>query len=173
MKSRVLFCVAIILLILVWPPVYSHFFRHDVESYLNGPAGMSDSDLQRLLDAKRWVIDIPADKDGYFLELQSKSEDEISHSGGVSVRGGKQLVLLTRRDRERRKIYYSWSQDGAGAWGSIDDPVSGAGSSGETSGGFLEFGEPIYFGNKGATLQMYPRVNYDFEVSVLLKSPKA
>lgn len=141
---------------------------------LSGQGRIEDFELQRLLSANRWVIDIPADREGWYLDLETKTEGEIKRSGGCNVHGGERLVLLVRRDLETKKIYYSWYQNSdagqSSCGGVIDDPL-GSNPYGTHGEGLVQLGEPIYYANrKGESLGSNSK-DYDYEVRVVLHEP--
>ena len=173
MKIRILIGTILVVLLLVWPPIYSIYFDRDLKSLVTGRGRIEDFELQRLLDAQRWIIDIPLDKDQWMLGLEIESKGEIRSSGGTSVPGGRQIVLLTRRNQSSKRIEYSWydSNSGRGGSGSVDDPIAFAGVTSGRPDGLIKIGEPIYRGGTKSVSGFPSPRKADFEVRVILDPP--
>lgn len=147
---------------------------------------MEDFELQLLLGAQRWVIEIPEDKDGWFLSLETESEGAIETSGGAGVPGGQTIVLLTRRNKERKTIEYAWYQldsqrrvEKSGPFtvtmnlrssgtGSVNDPLASASVTAIRPDGVVKIGEPIYRGGKKEVAGFPSEEKADYEVRVVL-----
>ena len=59
MKSRTILLAMLLLAIFAWPPVYDLCFATPLQDWLTGHGKMKDYEIQKLLAAQRWVIDIP------------------------------------------------------------------------------------------------------------------
>ena len=148
---------------------------------------MRDFEIQRLLNANRWVLDVPSEKDGWFLELTSKSGDEMTSSGGVSVLGGTRMVLLVRRNTSDRRIEYAWydtttvretigqigpanlvlTESHSGS-GKVDDPLASASVLTTRAEGPIADGDWLY---RGASKSLSSNEPAEFEVRVRLRDP--
>ena len=165
MKRTSIGLLAVLIVALAWPPTFFLFFSDHFRPNSLGRGQMRDFELQKLLNANRWVIDIPPEKDGWFLELTIKSGDDITASGGASMRGGTRIVLLARRNTHDRRIEYVWYQttndreiideDGpftmtlnisSSGNGSIDDPLASARVTSVRPDGQIAVGDAIYRG---------------------------
>lgn len=189
MKAKIIFATMVILAIL-WPPIYSTYFDRDVRAWVRGYGLMEDFELQLLLAAQRWVIEIPEDKSGWFLSLETESEGVIQTGGGSGVTGGQTIVLLTRRNKEQKTIDYAWYQVNAqrrveesgpftfsihtrsSGSGSIDDPLSLARVTVVRPDGTVKIGEPIYRGGKKEVSGFPSDEKADYEVRVVLTARK-
>ena len=165
----------LVLLILVWPPVYLTFISRFVVQGRNDSKSMSASDLQMLLNAKRWTFDVPEEQDGWLLRLEGRSDDKVYSSGGVSVLGGSHVTLVTRRNAADKKIDFAFRSQKDNAWsggsGAIDDPIANAGVNAGRPEGPIKVGEPIYRGGR-TEVQGFPGPDHaEFEVRVLLEAP--
>jgi hypothetical protein len=188
MKTKLLLTVLFIVAIL-WPPIYSAYLDRDVRAWVHGQGRMEDFELQLLLGAQRWVIDVPEDKNGWFLSLETESDGTVRTSGGSSVTGGQTIVLLTRRNKETKTIDYAWYQVEAqrmvenlgpetitmtlrsSGSGSVDDPLTSAGVTAVRPDGVVKVGEPIYRGGKKEVAGFPSGEKADYEVRVVLTSP--
>ncbi len=173
----------------VWPAVYSTVFDRDIRAWLNGHGRMEDFELQLLLGAQRWVIDIPEDKNGWFLSLETESDGVVRTNGGTSVTGGQTIVLLTRRNMENKRIEYAWYQIDSqqsvvksgpftitsdfrsSGSGSVDDPLAAASVTAGRPDGIVKIGEPIYRGGKKVVASFPSAEKADYEVRVVVKAP--
>ena len=178
----------LVILAILWPPIYSIYFDRDVRAWVRGYGSMEDFELQLLLSAQRWVIEIPEDKSGWFLSLETESEGVIQTSGGSGVIGGQTIVLLTRRNKEHKTIDYAWYQvdsqrrvEKSGPFtftmnlrssgsGSIEDPLSLARVVVIRPDGKVKIGEPIYRGGKKEVAGFPSEEKADYEVRVVLKA---
>lgn len=149
---------------------------------------MEDHELELMLRANRWMIDIPADKDGWELGFETSTLDKEDFFHGPNVHGGSQIVLLTRRDQDSDRIEYSWyetaarktiSQDSiltismsakASGSGGFKDPIAKAGVTLQRPDGVVKSGEVIY---RGGESSVSSGEKSDFEVRVVLVDPKA
>jgi len=187
-KTRLILSTLLVVAI-AWPPLYSMFVDRDLRMWYNGHGRMEDFELQLLLGAQRWIVDIPKEKDGWFLGLETKSDGDVKTSGGSSVVGGNRIVLLTRRNSDSKRIEYAWYQintqrrvDKSGpvtftmnlrsfGTGSVDDPLVSAGVTSGRQDGLVQIGEPIYRGGK-STVQGFPsETGAEYEVRVVLSPP--
>ena len=188
MKTKLLLTVLFIVAIL-WPPIYSAYLDRDVRAWVHGQGRMEDFELQLLLGAQRWVIDVPEDKNGWFLSLETESDGTVRTSGGSSVTGGQTIVLLTRRNKETKTIDYAWYQVEAqrmvenlgpetitmtlrsSGSGSVDDPLTSAGVTAGRPDGVVKIGEPIYRVGKKEVDGFPSGKKADYEVRVILTAP--
>ena len=189
MRPRIILLAALLLAIFAWPPVYYHYFASSVQSWLTGHGKMKDYEIQKLLAAQRWVIDVPKDKDGWYLAFETEIDGDVKTYGGTSVLGGTRIVLLTRRNSDSKKIEYAWygtetvkrteteghitfrmNLQSSGS-GSIADPLVAASVSVGRPDGDVKIGEPIYRGGR-ESVQGFPGPRKaDFEVRVVLTPP--
>ncbi len=150
---------------------------------------MEDFELQLLLGAQRWVIDIPEDKSGWILSLETESDGAVRTDGGSSVTGGHRIVLLTRRNMESKTIEYAWYQVDSqrtvetsgpisitmnlrsSAFGIVNDPLAFAGVTTGRPDGIVRIGEPIYRGGKKKVAGFHSNEKADYEVRVVLTPP--
>lgn len=188
MKTKLLLTVLFIFAIL-WPPIYATFLDRDVRAWVHGHGRMEDFELQLLLGAQRWVIDVPEDKNGWFLSLETESEGTVRTSGGSSVTGGQTIVLLTRRNKETKTIDYVWYQVDSqrqveksesitiamnlrsSGSGSVNDPLTLAGVTAGRPDGIVKIGEPIYRGGKEKVEGFPSGTKAEYEVRVMLTPP--
>lgn len=189
MKYRILIFAVFFCAVMAWPPIYSFYLEREVKAWLTGQGRMEDFELQQLLDAQRWIIDIPSEKSGWILALESESKGNVKTSGGCSVTGGGRIVLLTRRNRSSKRIEYSWYQtqsrrtiekDGPLTFtmnltnscsGSVDDPLESVGVTSGRPDGLLTIGEPIYRGGRSSVTGFSSPEKADYEVRVVLSPP--
>lgn len=175
---------------LVWPPVYFHFLADKARDVILGAGVMRASEIQTLLNAKRWVLEIPEGKDGWNLELACKSGERQYSSGGTTVPGGSTIVLMTRRDTLKDRIEYAWYQTGktgyaiedgqldmqmamsASGGGSVDDPLANAGVSSWRQGGLVAPGDWLYRGGKKSVKGFPSKEPAEYEVRVQLIPPR-
>jgi len=167
--------IVLVLLIFLWPPIYLTFIAPFLFQGRYDSASMTASDLQMLLDAKRWTFDVPEEQNGWFLSLEGRIDDMVYSSGGASVRGGSHVTLVTRRNAADKKIDFAFRSQKDNGWsggsGSIDDPLANAGVSAGRTEGQIKIGEPIYRGGR-KSVQGFPGADRaEFEVRVLLESP--
>lgn len=179
----------VLLVSLVWPPVFFLFVADLIRPTVPGSGQMRAFEIQKLLNANRWVIDIPADKDGWHLELSCKDADKSYSSGATSVRGGATIVLLTRRNTFDDCIEYAWYETtntnlrdiessfsltgtaSVSGSGSVPDPLSNSGVSINRPDGKIAIGDCLYRGGE-TSVQGYPwSTPAEFEVRVELKPP--
>ncbi|MCA8990704.1 MAG: hypothetical protein KDA88_01935 [Planctomycetaceae bacterium] len=174
---------------IVWPPVFFLMVsrRDPPDAIQHGE--MQDYELQKLLNASRWVIDIPADKDGWYLNLSCKEEDKSFRTGGVSVRGGSTIVLLARRNTFEHEIEYVWYEtsraeqkqsvgpvtftltSSASGGGHIPDPLPPGSVTSIRPDGKVSNGDALYRGAM-KELQTHPLNSpADFEVRLELSPP--
>lgn len=188
MKTKLLLMVLVVFAIL-WPPIYSTCFDRDVKAWLRGHGRMEDFELQLLFGAQRWVIDIPEDKNGWLLSLETESDGAVRTGGGSSVIGGQTIVLLTRRNKENKTIDYAWYQVDtqrtivmsspftlkvnwrSSGSGSVNDPLTSAGVTAGRPDGVVKIGEPIYRGGKTEVVGFPSNEKADYEVRVVLTAP--
>ena len=179
----------VVLVAVGWPPIYSLFLDRDLRVWVHGHGRMEDFELQLLLDAQRWVIDVPEVKDGLVLGLETESDGKVRSGGGSSVVGGSRIVLLTRRNRDSKRIEYAWYEvnrrrgsetDGeiTFTWnvrtsgsGSVEDPLASAGVSSGRPDGPVLIGEPIYRGGKSTVSGFPTEAPAEYEVRVVLTPP--
>ena len=182
--------VTVLIVSIVWPPIFFLFVADHIRPTVLGRGEMRDYELQKLLRANRWVIEIPQNKDGWYLELVCKDGDKTYSSGGTSVTGGSTIVLLTRRNTFDDRIEYAWYQqatstkkkhkDGplaitlarlASGSGSVADPLANANVGNTRPDGKVSLGDCLYRGGK-SSVRGYPSgAPADFEVRVELKPP--
>lgn len=189
MKSRILIFGFLLFTILVWPPIYSIYLDRDFKTWLTGRGRMEDFELQQLLGAQRWVIDIPPDRTGWVLGLETEIEGKVKSGGGSSVTGGTRIILMTRRNQSTKRIEYSWYQtestrstetDGpvtitlnltSSGSGSVEDPLVSAGVTSGRPDGTINSGEPIYRGGHSSVAGFPSTQKADYEVRVVLSPP--
>jgi hypothetical protein len=173
MKSKLPWLLLLVFAV-AWPPIYSLWFDHGLRFWLRRQGRMEDSELQLLLNAQRWVVDIPQEKDGWFLALETESEGAVERSGGATVLGGQRYVVLTRRNKETKNIDYAWySMDGrqSATGGGIRDPLIDAGSIALRPDSSVRIGEPIYKGGKTHVQALPYDSRADYEVRIVLFGP--
>lgn len=190
MNRTHLLLLAVFIVSLLWPPAFFLFVADYVRPNVPGRGAMRDHELQKLLNANRWVIDIPADKDGWFLELSCKEGDRIYSSGGASVRGGSTIILLSRRNTFDDRIEYAWYETSnvkqthgngsltltvttaASGSGSVSDPLANANVSITWPDGNMAIGDCLYRGGKTSVEYDPSNGPADCEVRVDLKPPR-
>lgn len=161
---------ALFVFAVVWPIAYQMFFHERIGRRLH-PATTSVDELQKLLNAKRYTVKIPNGFDGRLLSLQPYVDGQLaSKSGGASVRGGTEIVLLVRKDQQTRKVEYCWMDDAGGvSWSVVDDPLKGSAISTVRPEGPIEDGDWIYRGGR-ERVRGYPSSDpADFELRLALK----
>ena len=134
--------------------------------------GISHADLVRFMKVRRYTIDIPAEKNGWFLGIQPVKDGIAESAGGAGVPGGTQVTLLIRRIRGAAKVEYFWYSDHQNGGGVVDDPVSGCGLYVDRPEGKVEVGDYIAVGDD-SDLQLTPRKSkYKGELRLVLTDPK-
>jgi hypothetical protein len=188
--KRIVFFAVILIALFAWPPIYHHYLARPVRNWATGQGKMQDFEIQQLLNLQRWEIDIPKDKNGWYLSLEAEIESEVKTWGGVTVSGGTRVVLLTRRNSDSKRIEYAWYStdpkgitDALGTFlqlnlhlrsmgsGSVPDPMVDASVSAGRPDGIVMIGEPIYRGGRKSVLAFPGVATADFEVHVVLVPP--
>ncbi len=187
MKTKLLLAFLVIFTFL-WPPIYSIVLDRDLRGLFNGGVPMEDFELQLLLGAQRWEIEIPENKNGWVLSLETESNGTIQTNGGTFVTGGQTIVLLTRRNLDNKRIEYAWyeieSKRSTGISGSVnrtnkyhvsgfgivDDPLADAGVTVGRPDGIVKIGEPIYRGGKTEVAGFPTPEKAEYEVRVVVKA---
>ena len=162
--------IAVFILAIAWPPIYSIFVHPVVyPSLVRG--FVSPDELKQLLDARRYTIEVPMELDGHFLTFDAVVDGKVTRCGGASVVGGSRVILLLRRDQESRKIEYCWFGKDTLSRGIFDDPIAGAGSSTERTDGPIGAGDWLLRGGR-TSVQVYPATDpAEFELRLAFGDP--
>ncbi len=67
---RTLVRISLVLAIVAWPPLYSIFVHPLLYPRLD-VSFVSTDELKRLLDVRRYIVDVPDELDGFFLAFES------------------------------------------------------------------------------------------------------
>lgn len=164
--SRSLFLWLLTAIALIWPPVYS-IFVHPHIPIANSPH-VSTSDLQRLLGAHRYTLHVPRECDGWVLSLESVADGKAERSGGATVRGGSDIVLLVRRMPDHERIEHCWFTENQSSRGLLNDPLRGARITLDRPPGPVQSGDWLF---RGGRESITSEKSADFEVRVVLRSP--
>ncbi|KAA1257246.1 hypothetical protein LF1_53950 [Rubripirellula obstinata] len=112
---------ALTIFLLIWPILVLAGFTV-TRNWLDARHGIATSaDLQKLLNARRYQIDIPKERDGYSLTLMPLIEGVAKPSSSATVVGGSQITLLVQHDREPN-ISYAWFGGGTTMTGTCYNP---------------------------------------------------
>ncbi len=159
---------AVLVVALVWPPVY-FVFAHWVAPSLHSPQAVSNAEIQQLLNVRRYTLHVPPERDGWFLSLEGVVDGETKQSGGASVAGGSNIVLLVRQINHTDKIEYCWYDGVRTARGVIDDPLVGAAVSAQRQQGEVAEGDWLLRGGHKSVSS--EAKSADFELRVALHPP--
>ncbi len=182
------FGVVVLAIAIVWPPVFYLLVAPTIKTEILGRGALEDYELQLLLDARRWVLEVPRDKDGWFVRLEWQDENGVHQSSGGSVEGGSRIVLMCRRLPDSKKLVYRYyasdgrnrsgtmffikqSTSSSSAGGMIDDPISGVPVYIARPDGKIEFGDPIFRGGNSSVPLWGSDEKADREVRVVLSKP--
>lgn len=161
--------ILLVLTALAWPPLYSLFVHPHIEGVVRDQHA-SDQDLQTLLGAKRFTLKIPAEKDGWFLSLESVIDGVPKSAGSASVQGGSEITLLVRRIPGDSKIEYCWFTENQVSRGVLDDPLVKANVFTDRKQGLIQPGDWLFRGGR-KTVQISPDKEAAIEVRLALTPP--
>ena len=151
----------------VWPLAVVFVVQPWVENYSSVRSLASASDLQLLMNVRRYEVMIPEDKDNWYLGLVGVVDGKEHQSGGGAVPGGSTVVLLIQRSDDTR-MKYCWHQGKSMMHGSIPNPLLGAGVSTERTAIECKPGDWLIRGGRDSVTTGKPA---DFEVRVVLSPP--
>lgn len=154
----------------VWPPIYSLFIHPDLTHVVDS-SQPSTGELQRLLDARRYVLRVPPECDGWYLSLESVVDGVARPGSASTVPGDSEITLLVRRTGDTKKIEYCWFTENQLSRGLLDDPLVNAGVMSDRSPGVVRSGDWLFRGGR-TSISSVPDIGADFEVRVTLRPPR-
>jgi hypothetical protein len=169
-----LFC--ILLVILLWPPLFVMVVHPRIAPLLQDPVPISDAELQLLFNARRYEIHVPEERDGWFLEFETIVDGKSNFTGGPSTIGGSDVVLLFRQSKVHDKIEYCLYADTQVTRGTFDDPLKEAAVAMPRPEGRIESGDWLMLGGRKSVQIGTSGTSgnqADFELRIMLRPPDA
>lgn len=161
---------ALVTIVIVWPPIYTRFVHPHLLPKIRGDYA-STGELKNLLDARRYTITVPEDKDGYYLSFECTVDGKTKTTGGTQVKSGMEIVLLIRRDSQSKNIEYCWITDSIVVRGTFDDPLAQSGTSSERPDGSINDEDWILRGGR-ESVQVTPAGEpAEFELRLVFVAP--
>lgn len=166
-SRKFLFWTFLLAFIIVWPMVVVWYVSPAVKRIQHPQANASLTDLQMLMNVRRYTISIPESKDGWILGLIGMVDGKKRGSAGAPVTGGSDVVLLLE-DRDGPRLKYCWYGGSRVMRGSIPNPLIDAGVTTERSQGEAKAGDWLIRGGRN---ELSESGAADFELLVSLSPP--
>ncbi|MGB7329691.1 MAG: hypothetical protein WBD31_32755 [Rubripirellula sp.] len=157
----------VIALAIVWPLAVVFVVQPLAQRWGSVRPLASAADLQMLMNVRRYEVQIPDDKDNWFLGVSGVVDGKEHSSGGGTVPSGSTVVLLLQRSDDAR-MKYCWYHENSVMHGSIANPLIGASVSTERMVAQCKPGDWLIRGGRDSVSTRKPA---DFEVRVSLSPP--
>lgn len=145
MKQSLVVC--LLLLVVIWPPIYGLYVQPKLNAWID-PGTTPADELKKLLDVSRYTIHVPEDKDGWLLSFERVIDGKARTTGGSTVEGGTDHVLLIRRNQETDEIESChYTKNGVFRL-TFNDPLKGSGTSTLRTEGPIKDGDWLMLGGR-------------------------
>ncbi|ELP31411.1 hypothetical protein [Rhodopirellula baltica] len=155
---------ALTIFLLVWPMVVLSCFVV-TQNWLDARSGIATSaELQKLLNARRYQIDVPEERDGYYLTLTPLVDGVAKPSSSATVVGGSRITLLVQND-QKPDINYAWFGGGMTMTGTCTNPFIDAGALTHRSTTHVASGDWLIRGGDNSVSMTGP-TKYELQVNL-------